>query len=207
MREAYGQIIESFYWACLVNKNMIIDGVDRDQILQSIHDPKCKAWKLKLNGKKTVNPTPLVDDLPITQQMASQMVSMKLQEVFKMVEEEVTTKSPQQIKMIKDTIQSICTSQALVHRHAADLADYLVSLLIMIKVMNAMMRLVVAVRIPEVDKMVKKAQAKVEVIQKAKEATARARPIDKVIFIQNCPMYNGMGYIASLVCRYMDELM
>ena len=49
--------------------------------------------------------------------------------------------------------------------------------------MNTTMRPVVAVGIPEVDKMMEKAQAKVEAIQKTKEVTAGAQPIDKVIFI------------------------
>ena len=43
MRELYGQVIESFYWACKANKNNIIDNADRDAILQSIKDPTCKS--------------------------------------------------------------------------------------------------------------------------------------------------------------------
>ena len=120
-------------------------------------------------------------------------------------------------------IKNICTSQALAHRHAANSGDDLASLMdmvslpVMIKVMNATLQPVVAVKIPEVDDMLECAQEKVEVIRRAKEATAGARPIDEVIFTQNCPMYNLewahskegklTAYLASLVTRYMDELM
>ena len=45
MRESYGEIIESFYWACKANKNTIIDGADRDEILQSVHDINVKLGK------------------------------------------------------------------------------------------------------------------------------------------------------------------
>ena len=45
IKEAYGQVVESFYWACRANKNTIIEDADRDKILQSIKDPTCRAWK------------------------------------------------------------------------------------------------------------------------------------------------------------------
>ena len=220
MRDMYGKVIESFYWACRVNKNIIIEGVDCEQVLQSVRDPKCKTWKLKLNGKKTVDPTSLVDDLPIGPQTASQIVSMKPEDVMELVEEEIATIKPEQKKMIKQTIQNICRSQALVHRYAADLGDHLASLCdmvsipMMLKVMNATMRLVVAVKISEIDDMM--AQVKVDAIHKAKEAMQGARLIDEVVFAQNCPTFNpewqhskegkAMSYLASLVCRYMYEL-
>ena len=148
---------------------------------------------------------------------------MKPQELWDMVEEEVAAKKPQQIKMIKDTIKNLCTSQVLVHRHTANFAEHLatlcdmVSLPITLKVMNTMLRLVVAVEIPEVDEMMKQAEAKVEAIRKAKETTQGTSPIDEVIFAQNCPTYNAewahskegkpMAYLASVVCRYIDKLM
>ena len=83
--------------------------------------------------------------------------------------------------------------------------------------MNATLRPVVAVRIPEVDDMIERAQQKVEAIKKAKEMAGGTRPIDQVIFVQNCPTYNlewahslegkPTAYLASLVTRYMDERM
>ena len=223
MRKAYGQIIESFYWACKANKNTIIEEADRDQVLQSIKDLKCKAWKLKLNGRKTVDHAMLVDELLIGPQRASNMVSMTPQEVFEMLEEDLANKTLDQIKQIKDMIKNLCMSQALVHRHVANSADYLaslcdlVSLPFTIKVMNVTLRPVVAVRIPKVDDMIERAQEKVEKIKKAKEAMTGVRPIDEVMFVQNCPTYNPEWvhsregrptvYLASLVSRYMDELM
>ena len=65
--------------------------------------------------------------------------------------------------------------------------------------------------------MLERAQQKVEAIRKAKEATSGVRPIDQVIFTQNCPTWNPewahsiegrpTAYLASLVTRYMDERM
>ena len=73
--------------------------------------------------------------------------------------------------------------------HLVTLSD-LVSIPMLLKVMNAIMKPVIAVRMPEVDDMMEAAQVKVEAIQKAKEATQGAQPIDQVIFAQNCPLYN-----------------
>ena len=117
----------------------------------------------------------------------------------------------------------MCKSQALAHRHAANSADYLasltdmVSLPVTIKIMNATLRPVVAVKISEVNDMLECAQEKAEVTRRANEATAGARPIDEVIFAQNCPTYNPewahskegklTAYLASLVTKYMDKLM
>ena len=98
----------------------------------------------------------MVDNTAIGPQTASQMVSMKLQEVFELVEEELVGKSKEQINAIKKCISSICKEQALAHRHAAEAADNLsaltnlVSLPIIIKVISATMRPTVAIRIPEV---------------------------------------------------------
>ena len=105
----------------------------------------------------------------------------------------------------------------------ANLADYLaqltdmVSLPATIKVMNSTLRLVVAVKIPEVNDMLERAQQKVEAIRKAKEATSAVRPIDEVVFTQNCQTWNPewsyskegkpTAYLASLVTQYMDERM
>ena len=118
---------------------------------------------------------------------------MKLEEMFQMLEEELETKTPEEVQQIKNTIKNLCKLQALAHRHAAYSADYLaqltdmVSLPAMIKVMNSTLRPVVAVQIPEVDDMMERAQQKVEAIRKAKEATSTVRPIDEVVFTQNCP--------------------
>ena len=105
----------------------------------------------------------------------------------------------------------------------ANLADYLaqltdmVSLPATIKVMNLTLRPVVAVKIPEVDDMLERAQQKVEAIRKAKETMSGVKPIDQVVFAQNCPTWNPewayskegkqTAYLASLVTRYMDKRM
>ena len=48
MQDEYAKIIDSFYWACMANKNMIVENADRQQVLQPIKDLMCKAWKLTL---------------------------------------------------------------------------------------------------------------------------------------------------------------
>ena len=81
------------FWAVKVNKQTILNGTDPDEVLASILDPKCKAWGMKLKGKTAVDPVMLVDDTDIGPQTASQMMSMKLQEVFELVEEELSEKA------------------------------------------------------------------------------------------------------------------
>ena len=113
----------------------------------------------------------LVDDTDIGPQTASQIMSMKPQEVLELVEEELVRKSKEQISAIKKCIGSICKEQALAHSHAAEAADSLsaltemVSLPILIKVISATMRPMVAIKIPEVDNMIARAQEKVDVIK------------------------------------------
>ena len=177
---------------------------------------------MKLNGKMAVDPVTLVDDTDIGPQTASQMMSMKPQEVYELVEEELVRKSKEQISTIKKCIASVCKEQALVHRHVAEAADNLsaltemVSLPILIKVISTTLRPTVAIKIPEVDDMIARAQEKVHAIKWAKEKTGELKPIDEVVFVQNIPKYNpewehspngrATSYLATLVCRYMDEL-
>ena len=158
----------------------------------------------------------MVDDTIIGPQTASQMVSMKPQEVFELVEEELVRKSKEQVNTIKKCISNICKEQALAHRHVAEAADNLatltdlVSLPITIKVISVTMRPIVAIRIPEVDDMMARAQEKVDAIRRAKEKTGEIRPIDEVMFAQNVPQYNpewehstngrATSYLATLVC-------
>ena len=83
-------------------------------------------------------------------------------------------------------------------------------------VINACQRPVVAVKIPEVDEMMQRAQANVDVIRRVQIRTGGIRPIDEVVFAQNVPTYNpewqhsnegrATSYLAMLVCRYMNEL-
>ena len=222
IRESYGKEIESMFCAVKVNKQTILNGADPDEVLASIPDPKCKAWRLKLNGKMALDPGTLVDDTVIGPQRASQMISMKPQEVFDLVGEELVGKSKEQVNVIKKCISSICKEQALAHRHAAEAADNLatltdlVSVPIIMKVISATMRPTVAIRIPKVDNMMARAQEQVDAIRRVKEKTGKLQPIDEVIFTQNVPQYNpewehlpngrATSYLATLVCRYMHEL-
>ena len=57
-------------------------------------------------------------------------------------------------------------------------------------VINACQRPVVAVKIPEVDKMMQRTQDKVDAIRRVQIRTGGIRPIDEVIFAQNIPTYN-----------------
>ena len=90
-----------------------------------------------------VDPTLIIDEAPIGPQTASEMVSLKPEQMFEMLEEELARKTPEQVQHVKNTIKNLCKSQALAHRHAANSADYLaeltdlLSLQATIKIMNA----------------------------------------------------------------------
>ena len=223
MRAEYGKVIESFYWACKANKQTICNNAKPDEVLASVKDPSCKAWKLKLSGKGNADPTTLIPEPPVAPQRASDAVSFKNpDEILEVVKEELAGKTPIQIKELKITIANLCRSQALAHRHAANAADHLVmlneiaSLPVVMMVINACQQSVVAVKIPEVDDMLQRAQDKVDMIKWVQSVTAGARPIDEVVFAQNVPTYNpewqhsnkgkATSYLATLVCRYMNEL-
>ena len=73
-----------------------------------------------------------------------------------------------------------------------------------------------AIKIPEVEDMIARAQEKVDAIKQAKQKFGELRPIDDVVFAQNVPKYNpewehspngrATSYLAMLVCLYMHEL-
>ena len=108
---------------------------------------------MKLSGKTTVDPTTLVHDTDIGPQMASELVNLKPQEIFELVEDELVGKKPEQVNSIKKCIRNICREQALAHRHTAEAADNfasltdMVSLPILLKVISATMRLTMAIKI------------------------------------------------------------
>ena len=184
VREKYSKVIQSMFWAVKANKQTILNGADQDEVLVSILDPKCRAWRMKLNGKTAVDPGTLVDDTEIGPQTASEMMKMKPQEVFELVEEELVGKTKEQINAIKKCIGNICREQALAHRHAAEAADNLVMLTEMISLPT------MAIKIPEVDDMIARAQEKVDAIKQAKQKVGELQPIDEVVFAQNVPKYN-----------------
>ena len=196
VRENYSKVIQSMFWAVKANKQTILNGADPDEVLASIPDPKCRAWWMKLNGKMAVDPGMLIDDTEIGPQTASEIMNMKPQEVFELVEDELVGKSKEQISAIKKCIGNVCREQALAHRHAAEAADNLASLMdmvslpILVKVISATMRPTVAIKIPEVDNMMARTQEKVDAIRQAKQKVGELRPIDEVVFAQNVPKYN-----------------
>ena len=222
VQENYSKVIQSIFWAVKANKQTLLNRADPDEVLVSIPDPKCRAWRMKLNGKMVIDPGTLIDETEIGPQMASEIMNMKPQEVFELVKEELVGKSKEQISVIKKCIGNVCREQALAHRHAAKAADNLasltelVSLPILVKVISATMRPTVAIKIPEVDEMMARAQEKVDAIRQAKQKVGELRPIDKVVFVQNVPKYNpewehspngrATSYLVTLVCRYMHEL-
>ena len=120
IEEAYGQVVESFYWACRANKNTVIEDADRDEILRAIKDPTSRAWKMKLSGRKMLDPMSIIQEEPIGPQTASEMVSMNPEEMFQMLEEELEMKTPEEVQHIKNMIKNLCKLQALAHRHAAN---------------------------------------------------------------------------------------
>ena len=220
--EEYAKVVQSMFWAVKANKQTILNGADPAEVMASVPDARCKAWRLKLSGKTAVDPTTLVDITDIGPQMASDIVNLKPQEIFELVEDELVGKSQEEVGRIKKCIGNICREQALAHRHAAEAADNLasltdmVSLPILVKVISATMRPTVAIKIPEVDDMIARAEQKVEAIRQAKQKVGELKPIDEVVFAQNIPKYNpewehspngrATAYLATLVCRYMHEL-
>ena len=220
--EEYAKVIQSMFWAVRANKQTILNGADPAEVLASVPNARCKARQLKLNGKTMVDPKTLLDDTDIGPQMASDVGNLKPQEIFELVEDELVGKSEEQVSMIKKCIGNICREQALAHRHAAEAADNMasltemVSLPILLKVISATMRPTAAIKIPEVDKMMARAEQKVEAIRQAKQKVGELKPIDEVVFAQNVPKYNpewehspngrATAYLATLVCRYMHEL-
>ena len=116
MRAEYGKVIESFFWACKANKQTICNDVVLEDVLASIKDPSCKAWKLKLNGKDSADPTTLVPEPAVAPQRASDVMSFKRpDEILKAVKGELEGRTPLQIKELKITVANICRSQALAH--------------------------------------------------------------------------------------------
>ena len=188
--EEYAKVIQSMFWAVKANKQTILNGADPADVLASVPDARCKAWRLKLSRKTAIYPTTLVESTDIGPQMASDIVNMKPQEIFELVEEELVGKTPEQVNSIKKCIRNICREQALAHRHAAEAAGNLasltdmVSLPILVKVISATMRPTVAIKIPEVDEMMARAEQEVEVIREAKQKVGELKPIDEVVFAQ-----------------------
>ena len=185
--EEYGKVIQSMFWAVKANKQTILNGADLVEVLASVRDARCKAWQLKLSGKMVIDPTTLVEDT----EMASDVMNLKPQEIFELVEDELVSKMKEQVNIIKKCIGNICREQVLAHRHAAEAADNmaslteLVSLPILLKVISATMRPTVAIKIPKVDEMMARAEQKVEAIRKAKQKVGELKPIDEVVFAQN----------------------
>ena len=202
--EEYAKVIQSMFWVVKANKQTILNGADRAEVLASVPDARCKAWRLKLSGKTAIDPTMLVEN------------------IFELVKEELVRKSKEQVNVIKKCIGNICREQALAHRHAVEAADNLasltdlVSLPILIKVISTTMRPTVAIKIPEVDDMIARAEQKVEAIRLAKQKVGELKAIDELVFAQHVPKYNpewehspngrATTYLATLVCRYMHEL-
>ena len=58
--EEYAKVIQSMFWAVKANKQTILNGADRGEVLASVLDARCKAWRLKLSGKMAIDPTTLV---------------------------------------------------------------------------------------------------------------------------------------------------
>ena len=68
MKIEYGKVIESFYWVCKANKQTICNDAKPDEVLASVKDALCKAWKLKLSGKESADRTTLIAEQPVAPQ-------------------------------------------------------------------------------------------------------------------------------------------
>ena len=47
--EEYAKVIQSMFWAVKANKQMILNSADPVEVLASVPDARCKAWRLKLS--------------------------------------------------------------------------------------------------------------------------------------------------------------
>ena len=56
VRENYSKVIQSMFWAVKANKQTILNGADPDEVLASILDPKCRAWRMKIKWKDGSGP-------------------------------------------------------------------------------------------------------------------------------------------------------
>ena len=80
-----------------------------EDVLASMKDPLCKAWKLKLNGKDSVDPITLVPEPAVAPQRASDGISFKNpNEILEAVKGELERKTLIQIKELKIMIVNIC---------------------------------------------------------------------------------------------------
>ena len=220
-RENYSKVIQSMFWAVKANKQMILNGADPDKVLASIPDPKCRVWQMKFNGKNASRPWNISRRYGNRTANGIRNDENEATGSFRIGQGGAGGKSKEQISGIKKCIGNVCREQALAHRHAAEAMDNLASLMelvslpILVKVISAMMRPTVAIKIPEEDDMIARAQEKVDAIKQAKQKVGELRPIDEVVFAQNVPKYNPewehspngrvTSYLATLVCRYMHE--
>ena len=109
--EEYGKVIQSMFWAVKVNKQTILNGADPVEVLASIPDARGKAWQLKLNGETAVDPATLAEDTEIGPQMASDVMNLKPQEFFDLVEEELVGKMKEQVNVIKNALETYAESK------------------------------------------------------------------------------------------------
>ena len=101
---------------CKANKQTICNDAKPDEVLASMKDASCKAWKLKLSGKENADPNTLIPEEQVAPQRALDAVSFKKpDEILEVLKEELAGKTPLQIKELKITIMNICRSQALAH--------------------------------------------------------------------------------------------
>ena len=67
--------------------------------------------EIKIEWKTAIDPTTLVENTEIGPQMASDVVSLKPQEIFEIVEEELVGKSKEQVDVIKKCIGTYAGSR------------------------------------------------------------------------------------------------
>ena len=153
------------------------------------HNPR-KEWDEPLPVAKSTDPVPTVSDQHI--KMALEIYHSQVKYLHSLGVDACKEYSQQRVDYILEAVV------------AGDL------------VCKVCQRPVVAVKIPEVDEMLQRAQDKVDAIKRVQLRTAGSRPIDEVVFAQNVPTYNpewqhsnegkATSYLATLVCRYMNEL-
>ena len=117
LEEEYGKVIDKhFTGQCKANKQTILNGAEPDEVLASVKDARCKAWRLKLSGKTNDRPDHLNSrGTGNSTTEASDAVNFKSpDEILELVEGGIGREDPitEQVNS-KITIGNICRSQAL----------------------------------------------------------------------------------------------
>ena len=161
VEEEYRKVVRSMYWACkAVGNGSLISIVDPECVAGSVKDLNCIEWKLKLTGKMQAVPKELLIDEEEDPQVAVETMEIEEKEVYERIKDEYDKMSPEKQQELTHHVQGILHSNALAHRYAAAVAEYLadasrlLSMPAIIALSNATARLLVRIHLPIMNKFI-----------------------------------------------------